>query len=216
MNGYHLLNEVGSGGTLSSLFTILSLFTENVNLAWPDASGEESEFDDGGLKIPRGPPGPPSESTSTIIGANGSRGDALQRSRVNSDVSHLDLTSLSQADTSPDRGISLASSTASLGVAQDWEPIASPNSQPQSSHRPAARPGPASVASSQFPSFSASSALGGSVPGRPSVRVRQASYPTGLAGAGGSIARATVDTTLAVIPAGTSVLLALTSSVSNK
>jgi len=28
MNGYQLLNEVGSGGTLSSLFTILSLFTE--------------------------------------------------------------------------------------------------------------------------------------------------------------------------------------------
>lgn len=39
MNGYQLLNEVGSGGTLSSLFTILSLFTEDVKISWQDASG---------------------------------------------------------------------------------------------------------------------------------------------------------------------------------
>ena len=37
MNGYQLLNEVGSGGTLSSLFTILSLFTEDVKISWQDA-----------------------------------------------------------------------------------------------------------------------------------------------------------------------------------
>ncbi|KAJ7508598.1 hypothetical protein B0H11DRAFT_2304937, partial [Mycena galericulata] len=36
MNGYQLLNEVGSGGTLSSLFTILSLFTEDVKMSWQD------------------------------------------------------------------------------------------------------------------------------------------------------------------------------------
>lgn len=36
MNGYQLLNEVGTGGTLSSLFTILSLFTENVKISWQD------------------------------------------------------------------------------------------------------------------------------------------------------------------------------------
>lgn len=35
-NGYQLLNEVGSGGTLSSLFTILSLFTEDVRMSWQD------------------------------------------------------------------------------------------------------------------------------------------------------------------------------------
>ncbi|SPO44833.1 related to NTE1 - Serine esterase [Moesziomyces antarcticus] len=33
-NGYQLLNEVESGGTLSSLFTILSLFTEDVKLSF--------------------------------------------------------------------------------------------------------------------------------------------------------------------------------------
>jgi lysophospholipid hydrolase len=38
MNGYQLLNEVGSGGTLSSLFTILSLFTEDVHISWDQSS----------------------------------------------------------------------------------------------------------------------------------------------------------------------------------
>jgi lysophospholipid hydrolase len=36
MNGYQLINEVGSGGTVSSLFTILSLFTEDVKMSWQD------------------------------------------------------------------------------------------------------------------------------------------------------------------------------------
>ncbi|PFH52298.1 hypothetical protein AMATHDRAFT_57351 [Amanita thiersii Skay4041] len=36
MNGYQLMNEVGAGGTLSSLFTILSLFTEDVKMSWQD------------------------------------------------------------------------------------------------------------------------------------------------------------------------------------
>jgi lysophospholipid hydrolase len=33
-NGYQLLNEVATGGTVSSLFTILRLFTEDVKLSW--------------------------------------------------------------------------------------------------------------------------------------------------------------------------------------
>ncbi|KAF5352701.1 hypothetical protein D9756_005855 [Leucocoprinus leucothites] len=41
MNGYQLLNEVGSGGTLSSLFTILSLFTEDVQISWQDDYADE-------------------------------------------------------------------------------------------------------------------------------------------------------------------------------
>ncbi|EJD52213.1 patatin-domain-containing protein [Auricularia subglabra TFB-10046 SS5] len=36
MNGYQLLNEVSGGSTLSSLFTILSLFTEDVQIAWQE------------------------------------------------------------------------------------------------------------------------------------------------------------------------------------
>ncbi|KLO11324.1 patatin-domain-containing protein [Schizopora paradoxa] len=41
--GYQLLNEVGSGGTLSSLFTILSLFTEDVSMSWQDTFPDNSE-----------------------------------------------------------------------------------------------------------------------------------------------------------------------------
>lgn len=33
---FQLLNEVGSGGTLSSLFTILNLFTDDVKISWND------------------------------------------------------------------------------------------------------------------------------------------------------------------------------------
>ncbi|KAK7063789.1 lysophospholipase NTE1 [Favolaschia claudopus] len=43
MNGYQLLNEVGSGGTLSSLFTILSLFTEDVKMSWQDDESHSFE-----------------------------------------------------------------------------------------------------------------------------------------------------------------------------
>lgn len=59
-NGFQLLNEVESGGTLSSLFTILSLFTEDVKLGLGDE--EESKFDFGagaGRNTSRAAPGSP-------------------------------------------------------------------------------------------------------------------------------------------------------------
>lgn len=40
-NGYQLLNNVESGGTLSSLFTILSLFTEDVKLRYEEDGIQE-------------------------------------------------------------------------------------------------------------------------------------------------------------------------------
>ncbi|KAH8835604.1 hypothetical protein DL96DRAFT_70438 [Flagelloscypha sp. PMI_526] len=40
IDGLQLLNEVGAGGTLSSLFTILSLFTEDVQMSWPDEEAQ--------------------------------------------------------------------------------------------------------------------------------------------------------------------------------
>ncbi|KAL0580670.1 phosphatidylcholine and lysophosphatidylcholine phospholipase [Marasmius crinis-equi] len=70
MNGFQLLNEVGSGGTVSSLFTILSLFTEDVKMSWQD---EHVENDD--------------------ILAFGAGVESLResRARANSDVSQLEL-----------------------------------------------------------------------------------------------------------------------------
>lgn len=44
LNGYQLLNEVGAGGTLSSLFKILNLFTEHVQIGWAsDESPSEGQ-----------------------------------------------------------------------------------------------------------------------------------------------------------------------------
>ncbi|EIN14421.1 patatin-domain-containing protein [Punctularia strigosozonata HHB-11173 SS5] len=42
MNGYQLVNEVGTGGTLSSLFTILSLFTEDVKISWQEDDSQDA------------------------------------------------------------------------------------------------------------------------------------------------------------------------------
>ncbi|KAF7337680.1 Lysophospholipase NTE1 [Mycena sanguinolenta] len=53
MNGYQLLNEVGSGGTLSSLFTILSLFTEDIKMSWQDDPEETNPFEHGISMPPR-------------------------------------------------------------------------------------------------------------------------------------------------------------------
>ncbi len=54
MNGYQLLNEVGSGGTLSSLFTILSLFTEDVKMSWQNDHDESSNAAEA-FSVPRKP-----------------------------------------------------------------------------------------------------------------------------------------------------------------
>lgn len=43
-NGFQLINEVGSGGTLSSLFTILSLFTEDVQLSKDSDHDENNQL----------------------------------------------------------------------------------------------------------------------------------------------------------------------------
>lgn len=66
MNGYQLINEVRSGGTLSSLFSILSLFTDEIKLSWQ----EDPRY------LPSANPTP-----------------RKHVERINTDVSHLDLES---------------------------------------------------------------------------------------------------------------------------
>ncbi|GLB35715.1 putative intracellular phospholipase B that catalyzes the double deacylation of phosphatidylcholine (PC) to glycerophosphocholine (GroPCho) [Lyophyllum shimeji] len=150
MNGYQLLNEVGSGGTLSSLFTILSLFTEDVKMSWqddlPDVADEFTEID-------TDTPAPTS------------------RQRTNSDVSQLDL------ETKPGsqlRRSSVSSTASTVHPSEAFSPTRggslSPNSHDGSQNR-------------RMSSFSRSDI-------RPSTVSR-----------GGVVARATEDTTLAVIPA---------------
>lgn len=69
MNGYQLINEVGSGGTLSSLFSILSLFTDQIKLSWQEDASHISSSN------------PPIQLTSPQKHAG----------RINTDVSSLDL-----------------------------------------------------------------------------------------------------------------------------
>jgi lysophospholipid hydrolase len=149
MNGYQLLNEVGSGGTLSSLFTILSLFTEDVPMSWQD--------DD------------PQVTTNATAECEFETPPIQHRTRrANSDVSHLDLSSKSPK--SPGRTTPRRSSTSSTT---------------STVRSPAAPPSPTE-----------------SLP----VMVEATSPPHRRAHLQsqvhqGVIARATVDSTLAVIPA---------------
>ena len=150
LNGYQLLNEVGSGGTLSSLFTILSLFTEDVQMSWQDDDSDLStdniaEFDEG-ISLPP---------------TNRSR-------RANSDVSPLrfereSITRRSStASTVHVRGVKSPSRDGSISPNQDVPIPSTPTPHSRHQHRPSRR----------------------------LTQVRR-----------GVVARATVDTTLAVIPA---------------
>ncbi|TFY82853.1 hypothetical protein EWM64_g1159 [Hericium alpestre] len=152
MNGYELMNEVGSGGTLSSLFTILSLFTENVKMSWQD---EEYPDVDEGTTTDSGLPRPPPRT----------RGR-----RADSDVSQLDL------NTFPLRGRSRSPSVSSSGSTAHPFDARSPSSDIRS-------PSTATV-SSETPHLRTQ---------HPMRKNTQIHF--------GTVARATEDTTLAVIPA---------------
>ena len=150
LNGYQLLNEVGSGGTLSSLFTILSLFTEDVQMSWQDDESDLStdnmaQFDEGNPLPPR----------------NRSR-------RANSDgsPSRFERESTARQSSSPAstihaRGVKSPSRDGSISPNQDVPIQSTPMPHSRHHHRP-----------------------------RRLTQVRR-----------GVVARATVDTTLAVIPA---------------
>ncbi|KII93959.1 hypothetical protein PLICRDRAFT_36181 [Plicaturopsis crispa FD-325 SS-3] len=152
MNGYQLLNEVGSGGTLSSLFTILSLFTEDVKISWQDGESDApSEAD--GITMPS------------------SRG---RTRRANSDVSQFNLGG--KPPLSRRSSVSSSASTVHGGG------VTSPGPGPRS---------PALSDSFEEPTTPVQGFSSGT---------RTSSTPnTPLHH--GTVARATEDTTLAVIPA---------------
>lgn len=164
LNGYQLMNEVGSGGTLSSLFTILSLFTENVNLAWPDEEVDEV------------------------------RPDTPSRSRANSDVSNLDL-GLGPSILGRSRRNSMSSSGSTVQA-----PDVTPGSdQPPFLAQSSGRLNTRNSFTSHLSTFSTET-----VHRQPRTNIPKTALPAGLEPSmDGSLARATVDTTLAVIPAGT-------------
>ncbi|KAL1413178.1 phosphatidylcholine and lysophosphatidylcholine phospholipase [Vanrija albida] len=183
-NGYSLVNEVSTGGTLSSLFSILSLFTEHIKLTWNEDAPE-----------------PPASSLFA---------EERPRSRANSDVSQLD-------------GKTMGSSSSTEVAPQDGpRPPSSPSTSTvdgtirQSSSSPEINRLPLSAESSH-PSTSTHSPMFGPLSGMTSLKPPQLEHQPGSRGSGssrhrqqtplesvamkGTIARATVDSTLAVIPA---------------
>jgi lysophospholipid hydrolase len=146
MNGYQLLNEVGSGGTLSSLFTILSLFTEDVKMSWQDGEPSEEFYE-------------AADDLDSLPTSN--------RPRTDSDVSHLNI------DPSSPKNHNRRSSASSVSTIHAEKKL---SSLPVREH------------ASKSPSL-----------WLPSVHPGDSSQPTRAHH--GIVARATEDTTLAVIPA---------------
>lgn len=244
-----MLNEVGSGGTLSSLFTILSLFTENVHLAWPepDADMDPGELIEAELAMNMNM-GPDTDGTGTRPS------DILGRARANSEISQLDLSPSAMAFAPLSSASPPTSRSRSRSQSHSPSPSLSPSpsmsfTPPASSTHPAPTQDRTTDAdrrtrefvarnftslSSASISSQASTVLGGSsgrpTPpnfsshssrfGAPGINTRtgvsfggagqipaqgqsnQRQGTAGLENVGGSIARASVDTTLAVIPAG--------------
>jgi lysophospholipid hydrolase len=154
MNGYELMNEVGSGGTLSSLFTILSLFTEDVKISWQNSRLTHGDEDDAAFN--------------TLSVPHPCRGK-----RANSDVSQLDLdmhTHSTEAERKRSHSVSSSSSTI----------------HPRELKSP--------------PSFTSRHAeRSTTTPLNPRSQRRVSDHLTQIHH--GTVARATEDTTLAVIPA---------------
>lgn len=158
MNGYQLLNEVGTGGTLSSLFTILSLFTENVKISWKDdETPDDTTESEHTSHVPTQPP----------IRTRARRSD--------SDVSQLNLNLNFTSPRSRGRGGSVSSSGSTIHAAD----AASPQAR----------------ASSPIGIPFSSGSSGRTRPTR--RRAGDAHAPSHY----GVVARATEDSTLAVIPA---------------
>jgi lysophospholipid hydrolase len=154
LNGYQLLNEVGSGGMLSSLFTILSLFTEDVKISWKDDND----------------PASPVSSVDTLPMPSG-------RARANSDVSQLELEN-AQAGSSHQRRASGSSSASTI----HGDPMRSFQSDASVLHRH--HHGPRVLPMSSLVS-----------PPQKDAAHKPPQIHHGV------VARATEDTTLAVIPA---------------
>ncbi|CAE6472105.1 unnamed protein product [Rhizoctonia solani] len=164
-DGYQLLNEVGPGGTLSSLFTILSLFTEDVRISWQDNPREQSP-----------------------------------RETENKDVSNLDLAS-DVGVTHPILRRSSLSSSGSTALANASDPRFAMSPSRTASMGGVITPGSERSGTSRQGAFSprAGSEIqedyGYSTEAQSGYRYPHNSMRQG------TVARATVDTTLAVIPA---------------
>lgn len=203
-NGYQLLNNVQSGGTLSSLFTILSLFTEDVKLRYdetPDRPGPSRTRSDsfGGERD--------SDVTDFTLDdlareqaqrrAGGSAYTTPTKASRPSAQPHTVRPS-ARTSGSPGPPLARAPSTASF-VSSSTARTSSDGTATETEHgspRVSARPLDPITSAPGTPGF------GGLGPGGFDDRERRSRTHSYVEPAKeGTIARATVDTTLAVIPA---------------
>ena len=155
MNGYQLMNEVGSGGTLSSLFTILSLFTEDVKIGFQNGATHSDDDD-------------VASDVLTVLSPGKGR-----RERADSDVSQVDFDGHVQYSQSErGRSPSVSSSSSTIHPSESKSPTPTISRHPER-------------------------LMGTSLNQR--RRRRVSSHLTQIHH--GTVARATEDTTLAVIPA---------------
>lgn len=192
MNGYQLLNEVGSGGTLSSLFTILSLFTEDIQLRWSDTV-----------------PTPASNAALSPASSASQHSSLRRRGRYNSDVSQMDLGDPKESPPSVRRKGSVVSessisSASTVHVSHETPTISIPSidtskyEEPDQDWTPNTWSPPSEGSPStphRTPSRQDSDYFNGSQKQR--SKVPKSTTPLQQ----GTIARATTDATLAVIPA---------------
>lgn len=176
MNGYQLLNEVGTGGTLSSLFTILSLFTENVKISWQDDEVADLHSD---------------VDTESLAGSVRSAVRPPIRTRPrrsDSDVSTMHLDFTSRENTSSPEVMSPRTRGRATSVSSSGSTIHAPDVYSPPRARSVSQ-GPSVVSGVSSASTQTASARRRPVPGN------------GSHGSYGVVARATEDSTLAVIPA---------------
>ncbi|KAM0746509.1 patatin-domain-containing protein [Meredithblackwellia eburnea MCA 4105] len=225
-NGYQLLNNVQSGGTLSSLFTILSLFTEDVKLRYDETGAapmsrrsttvpshsRERDTDVSDFTLDDLNRGAHARSPSSSSHAFNFTTPSRRASQQRSYSPPPPRSSHSRRSDSPNpprtRPLSTASfassiSTATRSASDSQSDSATeidpgsprPASPKLSSHVPPLDP---IVSAPGTPGFGG---LGSNMDeGRPR-RSRDPSVMEGMGSREGTIARATVDTTLAVIPA---------------
>ena len=187
-NGYQLLNNVESGGTLSSLFTILSLFTEDVKLRYEEEGNASAR-----------------EFSRKANERNHDVSDfVLDQMAARPSLYPQDRQTTAPASSRRRSSHTRPASTASFGstsTAKDSGDLADMESETEAGSPPlngSRRPPLDPIGSA--PGTPGLSAPGGSHTGS-TPRSRQPSYQGESQQKEGTIARASTDTTLAVIPA---------------
>ncbi|OXM79313.1 lysophospholipase NTE1 [Cryptococcus neoformans Bt63] len=197
-NGYHLLNEVSTGGTLSSLFSILSLFTEDIKLSWKSSEDDEDDEE----QIFEGA----AEQSSAKLRVRRANSDVSQLGPDSIGIRSMDSTSLPESidghgDSNVPKPCPERSSSIDVGeTVRGREGIFTSTPLPVSSTEPPSPRRSQSLRSSPRLN-SATNLLSAQSEHLRSSIPRKGGIEMGSKALKGTIARATEDTTLAVIPA---------------